>query len=158
MVGRTITWINGGLIYCRIYASLGLGKLSTAKSRKEYLHNSKLPEPKAPGLLVWRGNLKQNTSHRNWWIIAICKLCWRSVLIFLSTMHNGPLTRHVKVWVVHAPRMPGTFFPPLRVSDPNMHHGACVTHVPWCIPGSLTRGFLWSLWRGKRSRHSRRNS
>ena len=21
-----------------------------------------------------------------------------------------------------------------------MHHGTCVTHVPWCIPGSVTRG------------------
>ena len=41
-------------------------------------------------------------------------------------------------------------------SDPDMHHGTCVTHVPWCIPGSLTGGFLWSRWRGKRSRHSRR--
>ena len=26
------------------------------------------------------------------------------------------------------------------VSDPGMHHGTCVTHVPWCMPGSLTRG------------------
>ena len=26
------------------------------------------------------------------------------------------------------------------VSDPGMHHGTCVTHVPWCLPGSLTRG------------------
>ena len=26
------------------------------------------------------------------------------------------------------------------VSDPDMHHGTCVTHVPSCIPGSLTRG------------------
>ena len=26
------------------------------------------------------------------------------------------------------------------VSDPGMHHGACVTHVPWCMSGSLTRG------------------
>ena len=25
-------------------------------------------------------------------------------------------------------------------SDPGMHHGACVTHVPWCMSGSLTRG------------------
>ena len=25
------------------------------------------------------------------------------------------------------------------VSDPGMHHGTCVTHVPWCISGSLTR-------------------
>ena len=26
------------------------------------------------------------------------------------------------------------------VSDPGMHHGTCVTHVLWCISGSLTRG------------------
>ena len=52
--------------------------------------------------------------------------------------------------------MPGTFFPPPRVSDPDMHLGTCVTHVPWCMPGSLTSGFLWSRRRGKRSRHSRR--
>ena len=25
------------------------------------------------------------------------------------------------------------------VSDPDMHHGTCVTHVPWCMSGSLTR-------------------
>ena len=41
-------------------------------------------------------------------------------------------------------RMPGTFFPPPRFSDPGMHHGTCITHVPWCMPGLLTRGFLWS--------------
>ena len=26
------------------------------------------------------------------------------------------------------------------VSDPGMHQGMCVTHVLWCMPGSLTRG------------------
>ena len=26
------------------------------------------------------------------------------------------------------------------VSDPGMHHGTCVTHVPWCMSGSRTRG------------------
>ena len=31
-----------------------------------------------------------------------------------------------------------------------------VTHMPGCMPGSLTHGFLWRRWRGKRSRHSRR--
>ena len=25
-------------------------------------------------------------------------------------------------------------------SDPDMHHGTCVTHVPWCMSGLLTRG------------------
>ena len=60
-----------------------------------------------------------------------------------------------KFWVAHVLGIPGTFSLPLPVSDPDMHHGTCVTHVPWCIPGSLTSGFLWSLWRGKRPRHSR---
>ena len=50
----------------------------------------------------------------------------------------------------------GNVSPPPRVSDPDMHHGTCVTHGPWCMPRSLTRGFLWSHWWGKRSRHSRR--
>ena len=26
------------------------------------------------------------------------------------------------------------------VSDPGMHHGTCVTHVPWCMSESLARG------------------
>ena len=63
---------------------------------------------------------------------------------------HGPLTRYAKLRVPHTPGMPGAFSPPPRVSDPDMHHGTCVT------PGSLTSGFLWSRWRGKRSRHSRR--
>ena len=45
--------------------------------------------------------------------------------------------------------MPGTFSPSPQVSDPDMHHGTCVTHVPWCMPGSLTSGFLWNRRRGK---------
>ena len=48
------------------------------------------------------------------------------------------------------------FPPPPRFSEPDMHHGTCVTHVPWCMAGSLTSGFLWNRCRGKRSRHSRR--
>ena len=67
----------------------------------------------------------------------------------------GPLTRCAKLRVVHAPGMLGTLSPPPRVSDSDMHHCTCVTHVPWCIPGSLTSNFLWSRWWGKHSRHSR---
>ena len=62
----------------------------------------------------------------------------------------GPLARYIKLRVAHAPGMP-----PL-VSDPDMYHGTCVTHVPWYMPRSLKSGFIWSRWRGKRSRHSRR--
>ena len=42
----------------------------------------------------------------------------------------------------------GNVFPQRRlqrkplVSDPGMHHGTCVTHVPWCVSGSLNRG-VW---------------
>ena len=60
----------------------------------------------------------------------------------LQWRHNGPLTRYAKLRVAHAP---GTFprhrlQRKLLVSDTSMHHGTCVTHVPWCMSGSLTRG------------------
>ena len=59
---------------------------------------------------------------------------------------NGPLARYVKLRVAHAPGMSRTFSPLPRVSDPDMHHGTCATHRPWCIPGSLTSSFLLSWW------------
>ena len=62
---------------------------------------------------------------------------------------NGPLTRNVKLRVRRRRGMRGTFSPPPRVSDPDMHHGTCVMHVPWCMPGSPTSGFLWSRRRGE---------
>ena len=85
------------------------------------------------------------TDHRN-----MCRLCSE------GSKGNGPRARYVKLRVARALGMPGTFSPPPWVIDPYMYHGTCVTHVPWCMPGSLTNSFLWSRWRGKRSRHSRR--
>ena len=75
---------------------------------------------------------------------------------FTSLVWPHLFHRYVKLRVAHAPGMPGTFSLPPRVSDPGMHQGTCVTHVLWCMSGSLTSGYLWSRWRGKRSRHSRR--
>ena len=49
----------------------------------------------------------------------------------------------------------GNVFPPHGISDPDMHHGTCVTHVLWCMPGSLTSSFPWNRWLRKRSQHSR---
>ena len=54
-----------------------------------------------------------------------------------------------KIAGAHVPGMLGTFSPPPQVNDPNMHQGTCVAHVPWCMLGSLTSGFLWSRWVGK---------
>ena len=54
---------------------------------------------------------------------------------------HGPLTRYVILRVAH-----GLSFLRHRLqrkplcSDPGMHHGTCVTHVSWCMSGSLTRG------------------
>ena len=52
-------------------------------------------------------------------------------------------------------RNAGNVFPSTVGSDPDMHTGTCVTHVPGCKSGSLTSGLLWSRWWGKRSRYSR---
>ena len=54
-----------------------------------------------------------------------------------------------KIAGAHAPGMPGTFPPSPQVGDPGMHHGTCVTHVPWCMPRSLTSSFLWNRRRAK---------
>ena len=68
--------------------------------------------------------------------------------------NNGFLSRYVELRVAHAQGMPGTFPPSHRVSDPDMHHDTCETHVPWCMPGSLASSFLCRRWREKRFRHS----
>ena len=34
--------------------------------------------------------------------------------------------------------MPGTFSTPPRVNDSYIHYGTFMTHVSWCMPGSLT--------------------
>ena len=63
-----------------------------------------------------------------------------------SYLEHGPLTRCVKLWFAYARRECREHFPnrwlqrKTLVSDPGMHHGTCVTHMPWCMSGSLTRG------------------
>ena len=62
---------------------------------------------------------------------------------------NGPLARYTILLVANAPGMLGTFSPLLRFCDPDMHHGTCMMHLPWCMWGSLTSSFLWSRPQGK---------
>ena len=105
------------------------------------------------------GNL-ENCWTSNWRVIHYFKhessVTGISYTRTLNCKIHGPLTRYAKLRVAHAPGMPGTFSPPSLVIDPDMHHGTCLTHVPWCMSGSITSGSLWNRWRGKRSRHSRR--
>ena len=74
-------------------------------------------------------------------------------LLFTSTCHGGSGWIAFK-WASYQIRKiagcacagnAGNIFPRRRfrskslVSDSGMHHGTCVTHVPWCMSGSLTR-------------------
>ena len=69
---------------------------------------------------------------------------------------HWPLTRYAKLWVVHAPGMPGTFSQCHRLqrtasqrsrhASRHVRHARAVMHV----------GIANSRWRGKCSRHSRR--
>ena len=106
--------------------------------------------------------LRLSRGPRFWAWMPACYAFWHPnqtatpVPVGLVNHVHWPLTRYVKLRVAHAPGMPGTFSLQSRVSNPDMHHGTCITHVPWCMPGSLTGGFLWSRWWGKRSRHAQR--
>ena len=85
-------------------------------------------------------------THWQFWIMFLL-LRWNLVDItgvLNLGRSNGPLTRYLKLPVAYAPGMSETFSPQRlkrrpQVSVPGMHHGTCVTHVPWCIPGSLNR-------------------
>ena len=99
---------------------------------------------------AWRIDLPGEPKHQSFIVVW-----WPLLGLQLVPPQYGPLARYVKLRVAYAPGILGTFSPPPPVSDPDMHHGTCVTHVSWCMPWSLTSGFLWSRWRGKRSLHSR---
>ena len=79
---------------------------------------------------------------------AVAKLGYDCLIANMFITYNislwgtlfGPLTRYVKLRVAHTPGMPGMFPRHRRqrkplVSDPGMH----LTHVPWCMSGSVTR-------------------
>ena len=104
-----------------------------------------------PMNLAIRGHLYPQTAAGEDWNPLLSRL----LFLLNEQPAHGLLNRYVKLRVAHAPGMPGTFSPSPRVSDPDKHHDTCLTHVPWCMSGSLTDGFLWSRLWGKCSRHSR---
>ena len=88
---------------------------------------------------VWRAGTSNYIPHNLCYVITCpCP----SYLFLVQYSSHGPLARSVM-------GMPVTFSPPPWVSNLDTHQGTCVTHVPWCMPGSLTSRFLWSLVAGK---------
>ena len=108
---------------------------------------------------IWGSNSQETRNHFfvvMAWHLHHTYMChqgrWSGFIKSNGKHPHGPLARYVELQ-----GMPGTFSPPPWVSDPDMHHGMCITHVLWCMLGLLTSGFLWSQWQGKHSRHSWRN-
>ena len=102
---------------------------------------------------IWIGRQKYQTivgSHH-----GVCHHHHGDSLRQLWYRPHGPLARYIKLRVGHAPGMLRMLSSSPRVRDPDMHNSTCTTNVPWCMPESLTSGFLWGCWRAKRSRHSR---
>ena len=96
-----------------------------------------------------------------WWFVTSNRLYGVTVrgdFIPGSRVHhsNGPLTRYAKLRLAHAPGMPATFPPPPWVSDPAASRHARDARAVMHAEIAYWRCFLWSRWRGKRSRHSRR--
>ena len=72
-------------------------------------------------------------------------------------VHGGMFSRLLHPWASYQIRKIADCECAANVGNVfHVHHGTCMTHVLGCLPGSLTGGFFWSQWRGKRSRHSRR--
>ena len=88
-----------------------------------------------------------HTMHFTWFLPSYSNT---SLTIILTKSFIGPMSwtyyQIRKIAGCACARNAGNVFPrrqfqskPL-VSDPGMHHGTCVTHVPWCMSGSLTCG------------------
>ena len=137
MEWQTLPW---AWVFVRILIIIPLGLVRKRKGDRNY------PVRQCPSQL--------SLDHKELYVTRQSITCiW---VLYLKSRCYGPLIRYAKLRVAHAPGMPETFSPPPRVSNPDMHHGTCATYVPWCMSGSLTSGFFWSRWWGKRSRHSRR--
>ena len=96
------------------------------RSPKSYMVNSPSAVAHLPELMI-----------RSWRTRYMCRLVMEVVLIWASCQIR-------KIAGCACAGNAGNVFPcrqfqrkPL-VSDPGMHHGTCVTHVPWCMSGSLT--------------------
>ena len=92
-----------------------------------------------------------NATRPHWGSINFGSIYWPS---FLTPCHNNTTQGNMpwascqirKIAGCACAGNVGNVFPRRRfqrkplVSDPGMHHGTCVTHVPWCMSGSRTCG------------------
>ena len=79
--------------------------------------------------------------------MAIKCVCWHCLItLWMDSLITWTSYQIRKIAGCACAGNAGNVFPRRRfqrkplVSDPGMHHGTCVTHVPWCMSGSLTCG------------------
>ena len=86
-------------------------------------------------------------------ISVVSKRNTDSIVVYIYFVEYINSKTH-KIWADHAKILlifcafwrATKWFPRYRLqrkpllSDPDKHHGTCVTHVPWCMSGSLTHG------------------
>ena len=95
-------------------------------------------------MTIMASQISDNNSLLKLTITKIIKalLCWPLV----SGIHQWASCQIRKIAGCACAGNAGNVFPTYRlqrkpqVSDPGMHHGTCVTHVPWCMSESLIRG------------------
>ena len=90
-------------------------------------------------LVPWRIHAPDHTPLKLFPIIWLSKL----FCIFPQTRDSTWASYQIrKIAGCACAKNAGNVSPPtdFKVSDPGMHHGMYVTHVPWCMSGSLTRG------------------
>ena len=83
-------------------------------------------------------------------------MCIRSIMHASEVSANGPLARYVKLRVVHAPRMPGTFSPPPTSKETASKRSRHQSRHVRDAHALMHVGIANPRCRGKRSRHSRR--
>ena len=78
----------------------------------------------------------QDTWYRRPFVLSLFYNYWAIFLFWLRFPLFHMILSQQAIWASHQMHLQRK---PL-VSDPGMHHCTCVTHVPWCMSGSLTRG------------------
>ena len=111
--------------FTKYYDCLSFSSLERVQSKPSRNQKVLIQYLSSGNLRILHPALCERLSLFNWQ--ASPKLCLCSSLY---KMQDGPLARYVKMRVVHAPVLPGTFSPPPLVSDPDMHQGTYLTHVP----------------------------
>ena len=96
-----------------------------------------------------------DTNVHHWSRVIVLSIIYHFLALSLLDLLWG-LLRNCRLWASYRIRKITGCACEWRERFPRHRGLAIPTCITWCIPGSLTNGFHWSRWRGKRSRLSRR--